>query len=149
MSEHLSKAKAALERAAALDEHDEAESETQMRLLYIASVQAWVAVAEALDTLAAPPAPPLEPEPDAEPLTDLERYELGPFAYRKLRTLVQRGMYGVCVHCGASHKLTIGHVVPRAHGGTLADGWRVECLSCNSRAGALIRREGANAEIPD
>ena len=42
----------------------------------------------------------------------------------------------MCAYCGAVDDLTADHLVPRAKGGTIADGLVTACRPCNSRRGA-------------
>lgn len=67
------------------------------------------------------------------------RSELNTARHRELSARVTAGLEGPCRVCGAEDDLTVAHDVPRIHGGTLDDGWGVECRSCNSSAGAALR----------
>ena len=73
--------------------------------------------------------------------------ELNTVAYRRLRAEVRRGEHGPCVVCGTAgserNPLTVGHVVARVAGGSVSDGWRVECRSCNSREGGRMGAQRA------
>ena len=42
----------------------------------------------------------------------------------------------MCARCGATNDLTADHLIPRAKGGTVADGLRTMCRRCNSSRGA-------------
>jgi hypothetical protein len=63
--------------------------------------------------------------------------------YVKLRAEVQAGKHGpcACAHdghghdgraCGATEDLTVGHLKAVIRGGTIEDGWQVQCRHCNS-----------------
>ena len=41
-----------------------------------------------------------------------------------------------CARCGSEEDLTADHVIPRARGGTIADGLQTLCRPCNGKKGA-------------
>lgn len=59
--------------------------------------------------------------------------------YVALRKQVRAGLHGPCADCGATDDLTIGHQVPVILGGTIDDGWVVQCRSCNGRLKGGVR----------